>query len=1206
MGAPDAPTVDRALPILSAGSQALIRATSEESLLQDICQIIVETGGYRFAWVGYAQHDRHKTVRPVAQAGYEAGYLQAIQVTWSKTKWGQGPIGTAIRSGEPTISRNMATDARMSPWRQAALARGYASSLVLPLLENGQVLGALTIYATEPDAFSPQEVKLFKALADNLSYGIAALRTERDRQHTESLLRQSEERYRSLATAISQVIWVADGQGKAMAALSGWQEVVGQPNEACQAQGWLEAIHPDDRERVWQTWSAAVATGKLYETEFRSQTHTGEYRIHHTRGVPIRNPDGSIREWVGISTDVTETRQAEAERQQAEAALRDSEARFRAIFEWAAIGITLVDPEGYLLDCNPAFQRMIGYSLEELRGQHFLDLTHPDDQATDSLLYAQLITGQHHSYQMEKRYIRRDGQAIWSKLTVSALRGEQGEIHFSFGMVEDVTQQKQTEACLREGEERYRRIVETAAEGIWMLDANHITSFVNRKTADMLGYSTADMMGKSILAFVDPDWQPNVQANLNRRRQGIAEQVDILYRRRDGSALWAIVSATPIFDTDGRYLGALGMLTDITQRKQAEAILQQQADRERVITSITQRIHQSLDLEEILNTTVAEVHQLLNADRVIFIRFEPDGTGIVAAESVTSACPSMLGARSPKSWLQALKQAYRQQGCQLLLDVNQATSLPPDGLHYLHEHQIRAFLSVPILQGEQFLGILSAHQCFGPRQWQPFEITLLEQLAPQVTIAVHQSELYQQVQQLNANLEQQVQERTVQLRQSLEFEAMLKRITDHVRDHLDENQILQTAVRELALGLDIHCCDTGIYNLEQGTSTITYEHVTALPSACGFKIEFRKLPEIYSQLLQGQYLHFCDLTGWNIRPLNNQITILACPIFDREGILGDIWLYGHPNRTFNEAEIRLVQQVANQCAIAMRQARLYQAAQTQVRELENLNQLKDDFLSTISHELRTPVSNMKMSIRMLEIALAKDETEATGSAPGSPVSPSASLLSPQTNPQSLTYSQKARRYLQILNNECEREISLINDLLDLQRLEAGVHRFCPEFVQVHLWLAQVIEPFRERAQSRQQDLQIEIQPDLPPLLTDRSSLERVLSELLNNACKYTPPGERIQVRVVLIEHPQPGTVQFQVMNTGVEIPEKERALIFNKFYRIPSTDRWKQGGTGLGLTLVKRLAEHLEGTIQVVSCADQTIFTLELPRLSIAEGVGKQ
>lgn len=244
--------------------------------------------------------------------------------------------------------------------------------------------------------------------------------------------------------------------------------------------------------------------------------------------------------------------------------------------------------------------------------------------------------------------------------------------------------------------------------------------------------------------------------------------------------------------------------------------------------------------------------------------------------------------------------------------------------------------------------------------------------------------------------------------------------------------------------------------------------------------------------------------------------------------------------------------------------------QQQGEELRKLNHLKDDFLSTISHELRTPLTNIKMATQMLEVSFMQEGT--------------------------LAKFNHIHRYVKILQDECAREISLINDLLDLQRLEAGVQSTVLETIYLPTWIKQLIEPFKERVSNSQQILKLDIAPELPPVVSSRSILERILSELLNNACKYTPPGEQITVSAQV----KSSKIQLRVSNSGIEIPMNEQSQIFNKFYRIPGTDQWKQGGTGLGLALVQKLTEHLGGYIWVESAFGQTCFTVEVPVNSLA------
>ena len=170
-------TVNRSLRTRSSCNLALIHAVNEIALMEEMCHILVDVGGYRFAWVGFAQHDEEKTVQPMARYGYEEGYLDGLQSSWADTERGRSPWGTAIRTGTPQITQYSASDRTRTPWHDESLKRGYRSIIALPLRHATEILGALTIYASDPQAFQAEEVKLITELADDLSYGISALRT---------------------------------------------------------------------------------------------------------------------------------------------------------------------------------------------------------------------------------------------------------------------------------------------------------------------------------------------------------------------------------------------------------------------------------------------------------------------------------------------------------------------------------------------------------------------------------------------------------------------------------------------------------------------------------------------------------------------------------------------------------------------------------------------------------------------------------------------------------------------------------------------------------------------------------------------------------------------------------------------------------------------------------------------------------------------
>ncbi len=193
--------INRAHRALSRCNEALIRATDESAWLDQVCGIIVDEAGYRFCWVGRAEHDEAKTVTAVAQAGVDEGYLQAVNVTWTDTDRALGPTATCIRAGQTQIVKSTATDPAFAAWRDEALKRGYASIIAIPLVVDGEPFGALSIYAAEAEAFRDDEVALLTELAGDLGYGVTTLRARGEQQRAEDEIRtlnaELEERVRA-------------------------------------------------------------------------------------------------------------------------------------------------------------------------------------------------------------------------------------------------------------------------------------------------------------------------------------------------------------------------------------------------------------------------------------------------------------------------------------------------------------------------------------------------------------------------------------------------------------------------------------------------------------------------------------------------------------------------------------------------------------------------------------------------------------------------------------------------------------------------------------------------------------------------------------------------------------------------------------------------------------------------------------------------
>jgi sigma-B regulation protein RsbU (phosphoserine phosphatase) len=222
--------INQAQRVLSKCNETLIRATEESGLLQRICDLIVEEAGYRLCWVGRAENDETKSVRAIAQAGFEAGYLATSNITWADTERGLGPTGTCIRKRETVVTKHIATDPQMLPWRAEALKRGYASSISIPLIVDSETFGALMIYAADSEAFDAEEVALLTELASDLAFGIGTLRTRAERDQGEIDLRHEEEHVRLLLDSTAEAICGVNLDGNCTWANQASAQMLGYPN----------------------------------------------------------------------------------------------------------------------------------------------------------------------------------------------------------------------------------------------------------------------------------------------------------------------------------------------------------------------------------------------------------------------------------------------------------------------------------------------------------------------------------------------------------------------------------------------------------------------------------------------------------------------------------------------------------------------------------------------------------------------------------------------------------------------------------------------------------------------------------------------------------------------------------------------------------------------------------------------------------------
>ena len=267
----------------------------------------------------------------------------------------------------------------------------------------------------------------------------------------------------------------------------------------------------------------------------------------------------------------------------AEEALRESEARLRLSVKAANVGLWDWDLETHMVHYSPEWKMQLGYRDDEISNDfdEWKSRVHPDDLDPALGKIAAYLENSRSRYEIEIRLRHKDGSYRWIYTQADLLRDAAGKPLRMLGCHIDVTDRKRAEDAVRESEARYRQIVDTAEEGVWMIDARQRTSFVNPKMARLLGYTVEEMMGRELNGFMDEEGRGISDENVRRRKQGIAEQHDFKFLRKDGSTLWALLSTNPIYGADGAYAGALAMITDITERKQADAALRESEERYR-------------------------------------------------------------------------------------------------------------------------------------------------------------------------------------------------------------------------------------------------------------------------------------------------------------------------------------------------------------------------------------------------------------------------------------------------------------------------------------------------------------------------------------------------------------------------------------------------------------------------------------------------
>jgi two-component system, cell cycle sensor histidine kinase and response regulator CckA len=392
-----------------------------------------------------------------------------------------------------------------------------------------------------------------------------------ERKRSEEALRESEALFRATFENATVGVFLTDTHGKLLKVNETFCNLLGYGREELEGKSIGDFAYRPDKDIGADYVAQAIAgQGSSLHFEKRYLHRDGRLVWVYLSTALLFDSSGRPQYFITHVQDITE-------RKRSEEALRESEAKFRAIFENSGNGMAVVSLEGHPVECNRALVKILGYSEEQLRGMAFTDYTHVDDRELDWRLYGELIAGKLDKYEIDKRFIRSDGQTIWGSLIVSLVSDSAGRPKYGVGIVQDITERKKSENALRDSEERFRQLVENIQEVFWITDVQkNQMLYISPGYQKVWGRSPESLFEspRSWLDAIHPEDQERVrQAALKQAWGGYVEEYRIV--RPNGSMRWIRDSAVPIPDTSGQIYRVVGIAEDITERRHIEEQLRQ-------------------------------------------------------------------------------------------------------------------------------------------------------------------------------------------------------------------------------------------------------------------------------------------------------------------------------------------------------------------------------------------------------------------------------------------------------------------------------------------------------------------------------------------------------------------------------------------------------------------------------------------------------
>ena len=520
--------LNRLYTVLSATNKAIVRIHDKKELLNEICRIAVDSGGFKMAWVGLLNAENH-LIEPIATSGYIDHYLDTISLSIDDTPTGRGPTGTAFQTRTFNVCNDIENDPTIASWRKGALERGYRSLAAFPFALDTRNAGVITFYASEPGFFNDQIIRLLNEQAEDISFAFVTFDHEELRITAENNLKKSELQYRQQFQTAPDAILILDGDtGEIIDANTFILDMIGYPRDYFVGRRLWELEFLKDKSFAKNAFEKLKTDGYIRNDDLPLEIKQGRaIRVEFISNVYFVGEKRIIQCNI---RDITDRKVVQDE-------MLASEIRYRRLFETAQDAILILDGDtGEIIDANKFILDMLGYPRDYFVGRHLWELGFLKDKALAENVFTKLQTDGYIRYE-DLPLETKQGKAIHVEFVSNVyLVGDKRIIQCN---IRDITGRKTAQDRLQVSETRYRRLFETAQDGILILD--EVTGKIidaNTFIQDMLGYPLDYFMDKQLweLGFIkDKSFAQKAFADL--KTKAYIRYEDIPLETKDGQGI---------------------------------------------------------------------------------------------------------------------------------------------------------------------------------------------------------------------------------------------------------------------------------------------------------------------------------------------------------------------------------------------------------------------------------------------------------------------------------------------------------------------------------------------------------------------------------------------------------------------------------------------------------------------------------------------